>query len=92
MISLETTIADTCALVRIDSQNPGVQEAACAEWVGNRLVAAGLAPTWHEVLPGRQNLITTVSGNGDAPRLVLLAISTRCPWAVDGRFRRTGVS
>lgn len=73
MISLETTIADTCALVRIDSQNPGVQEAACAEWVGNRLVAAGLAPTWHEVLPGRQNLITTVSGNGDAPRLVLLA-------------------
>ncbi len=73
MMSLETTIADTSALVRIDSQNPGVQEAACGEWVGNRLAAAGLTPNWHEVLPGRHNLITTVPGTGDAPRLVLLA-------------------
>lgn len=73
MIDVKTTIADTQALIRIDSQNPGVQEAQCGEWVGNRLADMGLTPDVQQVEWQRSNLVATIPGKGDAPRLVLLA-------------------
>jgi len=42
MINLDRVIKDTQQLIRIDSQNPGVQEALATEWVGNRLSEMGL--------------------------------------------------
>lgn len=73
MINLETTIADTQSLIRIDSQNPGVQESACAEWVGNRLTDMGLSVASELVEGDRRNLIATIPGSGASPRLVLLS-------------------
>lgn len=73
MIPLDSVVADTQALVRVDSQNPGPLEGRCAEWVGNRLSDAGLVVDRTEVLPGRPNLTAVVPGAQRAPRLVLLA-------------------
>lgn len=73
MIDLATAIADTQSLIRIDSQNPGVGEGQCAQWVGNELSSLGLDPVSQEVEPGRDNLVATWPGSADAPRLVLLA-------------------
>ena len=73
MIDLATAIADTQSLIRIDSQNPGVGEGECAQWVGNELAALGLNPISQQVEPGRNNLVATLPGSGEAPRLVLLA-------------------
>ena len=73
MINLDTTIADTQSLIRIDSQNPGVQESACAEWVGNRLTGMGLSVASEVVEGDRRNLISTIPGTGSSPRLVLLS-------------------
>ncbi|WP_405085283.1 M20 family metallopeptidase [Microbispora sp. NBC_01389] len=72
MISLDSVIADTSALIGIDSQNPGPLEGKCAEWVGNRLADAGLAPERMPVVEGRDNVIARVPGDPAAPRLVLL--------------------
>jgi succinyl-diaminopimelate desuccinylase len=87
VIDLKQVIADTQALIRIDSQNPGIQEAACGQWVGNRLVGMGLSVTRQQVDGERENLIATVPGEGDAPRLVLLAHIDTVPigggWTVD---------
>ena len=73
MINLDTTIADTQSLIRIDSQNPGVQEGVCAEWVGNRLAGMGLNVAVQTVEGERRNLIATIPGSGSSPRLVLLS-------------------
>jgi len=73
MIDLETTIADTRSLIQIDSQNPGVQESECAEWVGNRLTGMGLSVEAQVVEGHRRNLIATIPGTGSGPRLVLLS-------------------
>lgn len=87
MIDLKQVIADTQALIRIDSQNPGIQEAACGQWVGNRLTDMGLSVSRQRVDGDRENLIATVPGEGDAPRLVLLAHIDTVPigggWTVD---------
>ena len=72
MISLDQVVADTQALIRIDSQNPGIQEASCGQWVQERLNGMGLSPTVMHVTEGRNNIVATVTG-GDAPRLVVLA-------------------
>ena len=73
MINVDTVIADTQALIGIDSQNPGPLEAECANWVEARLNDIGLSPERHEVEPGRDNVIAQVKGaNPDAPRLVIL--------------------
>jgi succinyl-diaminopimelate desuccinylase len=86
MISLDQVIADTQALIRIDSQNPGIQEAACGQWVGNRLADMGLDVTTTTVEGDRKNLTATVAG-GDAPRLVILGHLDTVPigsgWTVD---------
>lgn len=72
MISTDSALQDTAALVRIDSQNPGVLEGRCAEWVGNRLADCGLDVAEQHVDGNRHNLVSQVPG-GDGPRLVLLA-------------------
>ncbi|WP_405150234.1 M20 family metallopeptidase [Sphaerisporangium sp. NBC_01403] len=72
MISLDSVIADTSALIGIDSQNPGPLEGKCAEWVGNRLTDAGLSPARMPVAEGRDNVVARVPGDPAAPRLVLL--------------------
>lgn len=66
-------IRDTASLVQIDSQNPGPREGECGTWVRNRIEAAGLPVAVQSVAPGRDNLIATVPGRGERPRLVLLA-------------------
>lgn len=71
MISLEKVITDTQALIRIDSQNPGVGEAECGEWVTRRLSEMGLSPVSTNVRDNRDNIMATVKG-GDSPRLVIL--------------------
>ncbi len=73
MINLDRVIKDTQQLIRIDSQNPGVQEALATEWVGNRLSEMGLAPKLQNVEPGRENVIAEIPGDPTVPRLVLLA-------------------
>lgn len=72
MISTETALRDTADLVGIDSQNPGILEGRCAEWVGNRLADCGLDVLEQQVDGSRHNLVSQVAG-GDGPRLVLLA-------------------
>lgn len=73
MIDLNRVIADTQALIRIDSQNPGVQESACGDWTASRIDEMGLQVTRMPVQGKRENLLATVAGKQDAPRLVLLA-------------------
>ncbi len=72
-IDLGATIADTAAMVAIDSQNPGPLEGECAAWVRDRLGAAGFVPSVQRVEEGRDNLMAVLPGTGEAPRLVLLA-------------------
>jgi succinyl-diaminopimelate desuccinylase len=87
VIDLKQVIKDTQDLIRIDSQNPGIQEAACGEWVGNRLSDMGLAVKSEVVEGNRKNYIASVPGEGDGPRLVLLAHIDTVPigggWTVD---------
>ena len=72
MINTAKIIEDTQSLIRIDSQNPGIQEAQCSAWVAERFKTFGLKPEVVTVQPGRQNLTFTIPGAGKAPRLVLL--------------------
>ena len=59
--------------MRIDSQNPGTLEGACGRWVGDRLAQAGVTTSFAPVDDARANVIATVPGRGEGPRLVLLA-------------------
>ncbi|MBM3720747.1 MAG: M20 family metallopeptidase [Actinobacteria bacterium] len=72
MIDLDKVITDTQSLIRIDSQNPGIQEKECVEWVARRLEGLGFEPKRTIVQPGRENLSVSIPGQGTAPRLVLL--------------------
>lgn len=72
-MGLDRIVADTAALVSIDSQNPGRGEGRCAGWVHERLVDAGLEPRHQTAAAGRDNVLATVAGEGEAPRLILLA-------------------
>jgi len=73
MISVENTIRDARALIRIDSQNPGPFEGQCAEWIGNRLTDFGLTPSRQSADLSRSNIVAAIPGRGSASRLVLLA-------------------
>lgn len=73
MINLDKVIEDTQQLIRIDSQNPGIQESQATEWVGNRLSEMGLEPELQNVESGRENIIAAIPGDSSLPRLVLLA-------------------
>lgn len=72
-LDVARTVEDTVSLVRIDSQNPGALEAACARWVHERLESAGVGASVAPVRDGRDNVIASVPGRGERPRLVLLA-------------------
>ena len=72
MIDIERVIADTQALIQIDSQNPGIQEDQCGAWVEKRLRAMGLTPEIMTVEGERKNIWVSIPGRGDAPRLVML--------------------
>ncbi len=78
---------DLVALVRIDSQNPGVLEGRCAAWLEERLQRAGIGVRRHLTPAGRPNLVAAIGGAGDAPRLVLLAHMDTVPvgegWSID---------
>jgi succinyl-diaminopimelate desuccinylase len=78
---------DLVALVGIDSQNPGVGAATCADWVADRLGRAGVAVERQPVSGPRQNVVATVPGVGGGPRLVLLAHMDTVPvgegWTVE---------
>src|SRR5258708_8965666 len=78
---------DLVALVRIDSQNPGMLEGRCAAWLEERLQRAGIGVRRHLTPAGRPNLVAAIDGAGDAPRLVLLAHMDTVPvgegWSVD---------
>lgn len=73
MIDLNKVIEDTQSLIRIDSQNPGVLESQAVEWTGNRLAEMGLDVERQQVETGRDNVISVIPGESDAPRLILLA-------------------
>jgi succinyl-diaminopimelate desuccinylase len=73
MIDVNQVVEDTQRLIQIDSQNPGVQESAAVEWVGNRLDDMGLSAERQQVEESRDNLISVIPGESDSPRLVLLA-------------------
>ena len=86
-VDVARVIEDTAALVRIDSQNPGALEGACARWVHDRLSEAGLDVHELAAADGRDDLLATVTGSGERPRLVLLAHMDTVPigegWTVD---------
>lgn len=82
-VTAETLVADLQALVRIDSQNPGPMEAGVAAWLTERLDRPGIGLTRQPVPGGGENLLFTVAGSGDAPRLVLSAHMDTVPVGVD---------
>jgi len=86
MIDLTKIIADTQSLIRIDSQNPGVGEAECGEWVSRRVSDMGLTPMVTTVQKNRDNIIATLPG-GDLPRLIILGHLDTVPigegWSLD---------
>lgn len=73
MIDINQVIEDTQSLIRIDSQNPGIQEEACGNWVKQRLTGMGLDAEEFTVEGNRKNILATIPGSSDAPRLVILA-------------------
>jgi acetylornithine deacetylase/succinyl-diaminopimelate desuccinylase-like protein len=79
-------IDDCVALVRIDSQNPGTLEHACAAWLQERLQRAGITASRRDTADGRPNLVAAVPGTGQVARLVLLAHMDTVPvgegWSV----------
>src|SRR5882724_85684 len=69
----EDEVVELCRdLIRIDSTNPTSNERAAAEWVGERLTDAGLAPTLLESAPGRASVVARWSGiDADRPALLI---------------------
>lgn len=86
-VSTETVIRDLQQLVRIDSQSPGPQEAEVIAWLAARLDRPGIRVQRQAVPGGGENLVFTVPGTGEAPRLVLSAHMDTVPvgdhWTVD---------
>lgn len=86
-VSTETVVRDLQQLVRIDSQSPGPQEAEVTAWLAARLDRPGIRVQRQPVPGGGENLIFTVPGTGEAPRLVLSAHMDTVPvgdhWTVD---------
>ncbi len=60
-------------LIRLDTTNPPGNERAAAELVAEQLAEEGLEPKLLEAAPGRANVVTRLSGNGQAAPLLLTA-------------------
>lgn len=58
-------------LIRFDTTNPPGNEADCVAYVNQLLVAAGFQTVLLGCHPNRPNLITRLSGRGDAPPLLM---------------------
>lgn len=72
-IDTDRVIEDTIELVRIDSQNPGALETECVGWLRRRLEEMGLEVVGQPVATGRENLISSIPGRDESPRLVISA-------------------
>lgn len=77
----------TQELVRIDSQNPGANEQACAQYVSRFLTEAGIEHDFMRVEEGRSNVVVRIPGRGEKPPLVFLAHMDTVPvgddWSVE---------
>jgi succinyl-diaminopimelate desuccinylase len=82
-INTQQVLDDTMTLINIDSQNPGALETICSGWLYQRLTNAGLSVTVQNVQPGRDNLVASIKGTGEAPRLVLSAHMDTVPVGVN---------
>jgi acetylornithine deacetylase/succinyl-diaminopimelate desuccinylase-like protein len=58
-------------LVRFDTTNPPGAERECVEWIAGLLAGAGIEAALVGRDPARPNLIARLSGNGQAPPLLL---------------------
>ncbi len=58
-------------LIRFDTTNPPGNEAECIAYIDNLLTEAGFETTLLAMDENRPNLVTRLSGSGDAPALVL---------------------
>jgi succinyl-diaminopimelate desuccinylase len=72
-VDVAQAVRDTVSLVRIDSQNPGALEGDCARWIYDRLGQAGVERAIAPVADARDNVVATVRGRDEGPRLILLA-------------------
>ncbi|WP_424465790.1 M20 family metallopeptidase [Pseudoclavibacter helvolus] len=77
-LQLERIVADTSALIRARSENPGETEAAAVEVLSSLCERAGAQVTLTEVAPGRHNLLAEL-GSGDGPALLFLGHSDVVP-------------
>ena len=85
------------ALLRIDTSNPPGNETAVATYLREVLAAEGIDGRLHALVPGRDNLVARVEGNGSkAPILVMghtdVVGVQREKWSVEpfGAVRRDG--
>ncbi|TXL87749.1 M20/M25/M40 family metallo-hydrolase [Streptomyces sp. IB2014 016-6] len=65
MVALDEAVSFTSELIRIDTTNRGngdCYERPAAEYVAERLAAAGLEPTLLERTPGRTNVVARIPG------------------------------
>lgn len=65
MVALDEVVSFTSDLIRIDTTNRGngdCEERPAAEYVAERLAAAGLEPTLLERTPGRTNVVARIPG------------------------------
>ena len=58
-------------LIRFDTTNPPGNEADCMSYVNQLLVATGFQTVLLGRHPNRPNLVTRLSGHGDAPPLLM---------------------
>lgn len=85
-ISLDSIVADTCALISARSENPGGVEADAVAVLESMCHRIGAEVSLQEVAPGRSNLFASV-GPSDAPAILFLGHSDVVPagdgWATD---------
>ncbi len=87
MTTHDDLITLTQELVRIDSQNPGANEQACAQYVSRFLTESGIEHDFMPVEEGRSNVVVKIPGRSETPPLVFLAHMDTVPvgpgWSVD---------
>ncbi|WP_256106954.1 M20/M25/M40 family metallo-hydrolase [Streptomyces sp. ODS05-4] len=74
-LTLDEVVAFTSDLIRIDTTNRGggdCRERPAAEYVAERLAAAGLEPLMLERTPGRTNVVTRIEGTDPSADALLV--------------------
>jgi acetylornithine deacetylase/succinyl-diaminopimelate desuccinylase-like protein len=88
-VSLRDEVAGLLAeLIRLDTVNPPGNETRAAEHLRGYLEENGVACELYAKVPERANLVATISGSGDGPRLALLShtdtvLADPSEWQVD---------